>query len=187
MARTGGPRRCSRARWLAAAAVLLPPAALAACGSDAAKEATLEKLAVGTWACTPDEAGDPGSPFHIDIREGGFTVTLDDTTEANRKLTGVWSVEAGDLAIEFTGQGAGAPAMGLDDFDELTPESTSFRLTEPGIYAPSQVTEDMTDEEWEAALAEPPVLDVDMAIDIRGSASVALDTAEGNPWTCRKP
>jgi hypothetical protein len=164
--------------------VLLPLAALAACGSGEAREAAIERLAVGTWACTPDRAGDPGSPFRIEIRRGGFTVTLDDTTEANRKLTGTWSVEGGDLEIGFTGKAVGAPPMGIAAFDELTPESTAFRLTEPGIYAPSRVTEDMTEAEYAAALEEPAALDVD--VDIRGTSAITLDTDDGDPWTCER-
>lgn len=176
-------RRSSRC-LLGAVAGLAAAGALAACGSDAAEEATIERLAIGTWACTPDRAGDPGSPFQIDIRRGGFTVALDDATEANRTLTGTWSVEGGDLDIGFTGKAVGAPPMGVDGFDDLTAESTGFRLTEPGIFAPERGTEDMTDEEWEAALAEPPVLDVDL--DIRGTSTVGLDTADGDPWTCER-
>jgi hypothetical protein len=181
--RTDRRRRSARCA-LAAALVLVAAAAAAACSSDDAKEAAIEQLAVGTWACAPDLDGDPGSPFRIEVREGGFTVTLDDTTKANRKLTGTWSVEGGDLAIEFTGKAVGAPPIGVDDFDELTPESTGFRLTEPGIYAPAQVTEDMTEEEFAAALEEPAVLDVD--VDVRGTSAITLDTADGDPWTCER-
>ena len=182
MAQTDGHRRTHPTRLIAGAALVLAAATFAACSSDAAKEAAIEQLAVGTWACAPDRAGDPGSPFHIQIRKGGFTVTLDDTTETNHKLTGTWSVEGGDLEIGFTGKAAGAPDMGIAAFDELTPESTGFRLTEPGIFAPSQVTEGMTVEELEAALEEPPVLDVDT--EMRGTRSITLDAADSDPWTC---
>src|SRR5689334_4167058 len=117
--------------------LFVTPLAAVACssGADAVKESAIEKVAVGTWRCDVDVEGTNDTPFTATIREGGFSLDLDDPAAANTKLAGTWSVEDGDLAIEFTGAAAEAPGMAIDDFDQLDLDSTGFTLSQSGVVA----------------------------------------------------
>jgi hypothetical protein len=171
-------------RLLLGTGLLALAAVGAACSSaaDEVKEKAVEQLAVGSWRCRPDAPGARETPFRIRIRPGGFTVTLEDASAANRRLTGTWAVEDGDLAIEFTGAAAGGPGLGIADFDRLSVDSTGFALTEPGVFAPDLIEEDMTVEEMSDLAKNPPPLEVDIELD--GTRSITFDTAHGDPWRC---
>ena len=179
MPRTGGPRPTS-ARCVLAAGVLalVPAAALAACSSDSVKEAALEKLAIGTWACSTDAPGSSSEPFEVQVRKGGFTVTIDGVKD-DTKLTGTWAIEDGQLDLDFTGAAAGAPDMHVPGFSDLTVDSTELTLDDGGMTGvPMEVSENDPD-----AVGAP----LDVALDIQGTSSFTWTLPyDGDPWTCER-
>lgn len=182
MARTGGPALLARPRTIAASAVLLGAVAFAACTSDAAKEAAIAELAVGTWRCEPAADGASEDPFELTIEDGTFSAQLSGGPATG--ATGTWAVEDGDLTIELDGQSSDLTQMAVDRFDDLTTSSTEFTLSKPGLFAPDLIEEDMSVEEMSELAQNPPPLDVDVTI--RGTRAVTFDTADGDPWTCER-
>ncbi len=179
MVRTSGRRSTRPTALLAAIAITL---GVAACGSDAAKEAAISQLAVGTWACEPAAPGASETPFAITIEKGAFSVEPGGPDAPPETLTGTWEIDDGDLSIRFDLRGDDATAMRIDRFDELTLDSTGFTMQKPGLYAPDLIEEDMTVEEMSEIAKNPPALDVD--VEIRGARSITVDTSDGDPWTC---
>lgn len=149
--------------------------ALAACSSDGVKETALEKLAIGTWSCSTDAPGSSSVPFEVQVREGGFSVKTD--ANRDRKITGTWSVEDGDLTIDFTGAAAGALDFEVLGFDELTLKSRKLTLDDGGLTGRPM---EMTEADPEAGL-EP----LDVAVETHGTSSFTWTLPYGgDPWTC---
>ena len=148
-----------------------------ACGADAAKDAVMSELAVGSWACSPDADGAGEQPFTVQIADNGtFGVsyepnpaTEDASTPAD-EISGTWVIEDGDLEWGFDAR----PDFGktrIDGFDSLTPNSSELTLTNPGIL-------EVNDGDGHTAGKQ------DVIIDATGTDSVTLSVPGGEPWTC---
>jgi hypothetical protein len=153
-------------------------AVVAACGNDAAKDAAIRELAIGSWACAPDAEGAAEQPFTIQIdNNGAFSASVErnpaiEDAALPDEITGTWAIENGDLEWGFDDvQGTERPLV--EGFDSLTLESTEFTLKYPGGLEANDGTDDPAEEQ-------------DVLVDAHGPDSVTLSVPGGEPWTCNR-
>lgn len=176
---TGGRHaRSARSIRLGAAVLVFGTLAPVGCSAaddaeDAVKGKAIAALAEGRWACAPKEVTEETDAFEVEISPGNFTLYRGSKEAGGDEITGVWTVEGGDLAIEFTGPAAsGGPLFEVVDFDDLTTESDGFTLSAAGVMA----------EELERD-GEATTRDLD--VDLDGADALTLTATDGgDPWTC---
>ena len=172
-------RSRSHSRLVAASCLLVVAAfvALAACGAASrAREATIEKLAVGTWACAADDSASHARPFTITVTSHGtFSLMTDDAAKGpsagpQGELHGTWSIAHGTLDWGFNDIPM-KRRFQVEGFSALTPHSTSFTIEDPGPFTS----------------ASPPDPDHQKILTtVHGTDSVTLQIPEGEPWTCHR-
>ena len=149
---------------------------VASCGTDAVKEASIRKLAIGTWACTPDVQDSDWSSFTLEVEDAGrFTLVPDSKPEDVPvdffpEISGDWEIDDGDLKWTFDDVPMDR-RFRVEGFDALTPESESFTISDPGPFTS----------------ASPPDPDrQEILVDADGTDSVTMQMPEGEPWTCTR-
>lgn len=152
--------------WLVGTLVLVAP-----CGADEARQAVVAELAIGTWACSPDDptAGVGGLTIWI-ADDGTFGVGPPDTD-----LTGTWAIVEGDLAWSFDRlRGVDDPFV-IRDVDALGLDSTGFTLENAGSF------EDHGDPEDAGADGEQ-----EYDVEVHNKDSVTFSNPGGTSWTCER-
>lgn len=177
-----GGTRARRARSLLCGVAVIAAGAGLAVGCGAADDATdaikgkaLQEAAEGRWACAPAKVTEETDTFEIEIRAGSFTIFPNAGDAPVEQLPGLWTIEDGDLVIEFTGVAAGGgPLFEVLDFDELTSESDGFTLAAAGVVADDLAAEgeDTTSE---------------LAVETDGTDAITLTASGGgDTWTCTR-
>jgi hypothetical protein len=157
-------------------ALVLVLTAVAACGADEAKAATIRTLAVGSWACAPDADGTAYLSFTVQVEgDGTFGVSVDPGAAGAggappEEISGTWAIEDGDLQWAFDDV-QGREKSRVEGFDALTPESTRFTLLWAGIFEANDGADDPPDEQ-------------EVLVEARGTDSVTFRVPGGEPWTC---
>ena len=157
-------------------AVVFAVGALAACSAAAkAKDATIAKLAIGSWACASDDAAADRLPFTVKVTSRTFSVKTDapatgKPADAQDELHGTWSVSHGTLDWGFKDV-AMDRRFRVAGFDALTPKSKSFTIDDPGPFTSASPR----DPDHQKILTT-----------VHGTDSVTLQIPEGEPWTCHR-
>lgn len=171
--------RSSRSRIVPVSCLflVLGLAAVVACSADEAKEAAIRELAIGSWACAPDEEGASSVPFAVEIDDDGtFVVSpeddpaVDDGLPPGYEFSGTWAIEDGDLEWALVDV-ARMDEVRIEGFEDLTLESTRFTLDDAGMFEANDGPDD-------------PVGEQDVIVDTHGTDSVTLRYPDGDPWTC---
>lgn len=150
-----------------------------ACGAEAAKDAVMSELAIGSWACSPDAVGAGEQPFTVEIADNGtFRASIEpdpaaeDASPPSDEISGTWAIEDGDLEWGYDVR-QDLDKTRIDGFDSLTLDSSELTLTNPGIFEANDGIDDPVDEQ-------------DVVIDADGTDSVTLNVPGGEPWTCNR-
>lgn len=154
-------------------------AMMAACSSDALKDAAIREIAVDSWDCVPAAPGAGELPFTVEIEDDGtFAVSFDavstseDVVRPAGTISGTWAIEDGDLEWGFDDFRPSEKAL-VEGFDSLTLASTGFTLKHSRIFEPNDGTDDPAEEQ-------------DIVVDAHGTDSVTLSVPGGDPWTCNR-
>lgn len=153
------------------AAALVALVGLGACSTEGAKELVLQELAMGTWSCAPDASTSSGVPFTVTIEDETFVMAFDFGTTPPEddpgfnQLHGSWSLEDGDLSWSYDAMPGGQQAR-VEGFDELTLDSRTFTVTDPGRGSGPEDHEILTE--------------------AHGTDDVTFRISDGDPWTCKR-
>ncbi|MBX3287226.1 MAG: hypothetical protein KF703_17895 [Actinobacteria bacterium] len=159
---------------------LLPIVALLvplSCTADEVRDATVSRLAVGTWRCTIDSDAADYPPLEIRIDGNGtFGVAFQqagESSEPGSEISGTWTLDHGDLDWRLDVP-VGSTRFLVPDFDALTPDSSGFTLQEGGLL----------DATFDRGGRAGPTHAIE--VDAHGTDSVTFREHGGDPWTCHR-